>query len=191
MFMRNFLTQLQRATADGVPVTGYFHWSMMDNFEWMAGYGNRFGIVYVEFETLERRPKLSAEWFQKPPNRTSSSSLQLHRPNASNLTSTYRVRHLLASHRAVARRGCALAARRKQARTCLAGATTSRVDRLAPRSATPRRRRRGGSASLPRRLGMHRGPHQPESMFRPRSSLGPARRQLRDRPPRWLPWCRK
>lgn len=64
MFLKSFLTQLQRATADGVPVKGYFHWSMMDNFEWMAGYGNRFGMVFVDFETLERTPKLSAEWFR-------------------------------------------------------------------------------------------------------------------------------
>jgi beta-glucosidase len=45
MFLRNCLTQLQRATADRVPVKGYFLWSMMDNFEWSAGYGNRFGPV--------------------------------------------------------------------------------------------------------------------------------------------------
>ena len=64
MFLRSFLTQLQRATADGVPVKGYFHWSMMDNFEWMAGYGNRFGLVHVDFETLERTPKVSADWFR-------------------------------------------------------------------------------------------------------------------------------
>src|SRR3712207_6443831 len=64
MFLRSFLTQLHRATTDGVPVTGYFHWSMMDNFEWMAGYGNRFGIVHVDVETLERTPKLSADWFR-------------------------------------------------------------------------------------------------------------------------------
>src|SRR5262249_52888608 len=40
MFLRNYLTQLQRATADGVPVQGYFQWSLMDNFEWTAGFGN-------------------------------------------------------------------------------------------------------------------------------------------------------
>ena len=64
MFLRGFLHQLQRATAEGVPVKGYFHWSLMDNFEWMAGYGNRFGIVHVDFDTLERTPKLSADWFR-------------------------------------------------------------------------------------------------------------------------------
>ena len=65
MFMRSFLAELQRATAEGVPVAGYFHWSAQDNFEWMAGYGNRFGLIRVDFDTLERTPKLSADWFRE------------------------------------------------------------------------------------------------------------------------------
>ena len=65
MFLRNCLTQLQRATADGVPVKGYFLWSTMDNFEWVYGYGTRFGIVYVDFETQERTPKMSASFFRE------------------------------------------------------------------------------------------------------------------------------
>jgi beta-glucosidase len=69
MFIRNVLTQLQRATADGVPAKGYFHWSMMDNFEWMAGYGNRFGMVYVDFKTQKRTPKMSASWFREAARR--------------------------------------------------------------------------------------------------------------------------
>jgi beta-glucosidase len=63
MFLRNNLTQLWRATADGAPVKGYFEWSLMDNFEWTAGYGNRFGIVYVDFKTQKRTPKMSARFF--------------------------------------------------------------------------------------------------------------------------------
>jgi beta-glucosidase len=63
MFLRSYVTQLQRATADGVPVKGYFQWSLMDNFEWGAGYGNRFGLVYVDFKTQKRTPKVSAAWF--------------------------------------------------------------------------------------------------------------------------------
>jgi len=43
MFMRAFLTQLHRATAEGVPVKGHFYWSAMDNLEWTAGFGNRYG----------------------------------------------------------------------------------------------------------------------------------------------------
>ena len=65
MFLRAFLTQLQRVTADGVPVKGYFHWSLMDNFEWISGYGNRFGLVYVDFATQKRIPKGSAAWFRE------------------------------------------------------------------------------------------------------------------------------
>jgi beta-glucosidase len=48
-----------------VPVHGYFLWSAQDNFEWIAGYGQRFGIFYVDFETQQRIPKLSAEWFRE------------------------------------------------------------------------------------------------------------------------------
>jgi beta-glucosidase len=69
MFLRACLSQLQRATADGVPVKGYFLWSTMDNFEWTAGYGNRFGIVFVDFNTQKRTPKASAEWFREAARR--------------------------------------------------------------------------------------------------------------------------
>ena len=69
MFLRACLTQLQRATADGVPVKGYFQWSTMDNFEWTYGFGNRFGLVYVDFKTQKRTPKLSAAWFREAATR--------------------------------------------------------------------------------------------------------------------------
>ena len=65
MFLRACLTQLQRATAEGVPVKGYFHWSTMDNFEWINGFGDRFGLVRVDFKTQERSPKLSASLFRE------------------------------------------------------------------------------------------------------------------------------
>jgi beta-glucosidase len=65
MFLRACLGQLQRATSDGVPVDGYFLWSAQDNFEWIDGFGNRFGLIYVDFDTLKRTPKLSAEWFRE------------------------------------------------------------------------------------------------------------------------------
>ncbi|MFG0243118.1 MAG: GH1 family beta-glucosidase [Phycisphaerales bacterium JB054] len=57
------LLELRRAIDDGVPVLGYFHWSLLDNFEWAEGYDQRFGLVYVDFETQERIPKQSAEWY--------------------------------------------------------------------------------------------------------------------------------
>jgi beta-glucosidase len=69
MYLRHYLTQLQRATADGVPVNGYFQWSTMDNFEWNAGFGNRFGLVYVDFKTQKRTPKMSAAWFREAAKR--------------------------------------------------------------------------------------------------------------------------
>jgi beta-glucosidase len=69
MYLRNYLTQLQRAAADGVPVNGYFQWSTMDNFEWNAGFGNRFGLIHVDFKTQKRTPKLSAAWFREAARR--------------------------------------------------------------------------------------------------------------------------
>ena len=60
MYLRNYLTQLQRAVAEGVPVRGYFLWSLLDNYEWADGYDKRFGITYVDFKTQQRTPKLSA-----------------------------------------------------------------------------------------------------------------------------------
>jgi beta-glucosidase len=70
MFLRAYLTQLQRATAEGVPVGGYFQWSTMDNFEWNAGLsGNRFGLVYVDFKSQKRTPKASAAWFREAAQR--------------------------------------------------------------------------------------------------------------------------
>ena len=47
-----------------MPVAGYFVWSLLDNFEWARGYSQRFGLVYVDFETLERVPKASYDWYR-------------------------------------------------------------------------------------------------------------------------------
>lgn len=62
---RRYLLQLERAGEDGVDIQGYFHWSIMDNFEWAEGYKDRFGLVYVDFNTQERIPKDSAYWYQE------------------------------------------------------------------------------------------------------------------------------
>jgi beta-glucosidase len=64
MYLRNYLAQLQRATAEGVPVRGYFLWSLMDNFEWIHGFEERFGVYRVDYETQARVPKLSASFFR-------------------------------------------------------------------------------------------------------------------------------
>jgi beta-glucosidase len=71
MFLRNYLINLRRATAEGFPVRGYFLWSLMDNFEWADGYSKRFGIYYVDFETQKRLPKLSANFYQEVIRRNS------------------------------------------------------------------------------------------------------------------------
>jgi beta-glucosidase len=65
MFLRNYLTQLQRATSEGVPVRGYFLWSLMDNFEWSDGFEKRFGLYRVDFNTQRRTPKLSASFYRE------------------------------------------------------------------------------------------------------------------------------
>ena len=65
MFLRNYLTHLQRAAAEGFPIKGYFLWSLLDNFEWADGYSKRFGIHYVDFKTQTRTPKLSAQWYRE------------------------------------------------------------------------------------------------------------------------------
>ncbi|MCR6655831.1 MAG: GH1 family beta-glucosidase [Opitutus sp.] len=64
-YLRTYLAELQRATRDGVPVKGYFVWSLLDNFEWQDGYQRRFGIVHNDFATQRRTPKLSAHWYSQ------------------------------------------------------------------------------------------------------------------------------
>ncbi|GHE38318.1 beta-glucosidase [Streptomyces vinaceus] len=58
------LGALHRAMAQGVDVRGYFIWSILDNFEWAEGYRQRFGLVHVDYETLERTPKESYAWYR-------------------------------------------------------------------------------------------------------------------------------
>ncbi|UTS79792.1 GH1 family beta-glucosidase [Phaeobacter piscinae] len=58
-FVDDHLDALRRAMAEGVPVQGYFLWSLLDNYEWALGYEKRFGLVHVDFDTLKRTPKAS------------------------------------------------------------------------------------------------------------------------------------
>ena len=60
-----YLTALRQAIDDGADVRGYFHWSILDNFEWAEGYRMRFGLIYVDYETMERIPKDSYMWYQQ------------------------------------------------------------------------------------------------------------------------------
>lgn len=64
-FLHRYLLELSRAIAEGVPMKGYLHWSFLDNFEWSAGYSERFGLVYVDYASLRRIPKDSARWFRE------------------------------------------------------------------------------------------------------------------------------
>ena len=57
------LRAVAEAIADGVHVTGYFCWSLLDNFEWTQGYRQRFGLVHVDYQTLVRTPKRSFDWY--------------------------------------------------------------------------------------------------------------------------------
>ncbi len=63
-YIADHLAAVERAVAAGVPVEGYFVWSLLDNFEWAEGYRRRFGIVYVDYPTLERVPKSSFHWYR-------------------------------------------------------------------------------------------------------------------------------
>ena len=56
-YYQQYLLAVLRAKKEGVNIKGYFAWTLMDNFEWALGYGKRFGLVHVDYETQERRPK--------------------------------------------------------------------------------------------------------------------------------------
>jgi beta-glucosidase len=63
-YLQSYIAAVSRAVADGAPVKGYFVWSLLDNFEWAYGFSKRFGIVYVDYPTLERVPKDSFYWYR-------------------------------------------------------------------------------------------------------------------------------
>ncbi|MFE9643894.1 GH1 family beta-glucosidase [Streptomyces sp. NPDC006365] len=63
-FLDGHLRALHRALEAGVDVRGYFVWSLLDNFEWAEGYARRFGLVHVDYDTLERTPKASYGWLR-------------------------------------------------------------------------------------------------------------------------------
>jgi beta-glucosidase len=63
-FLAGHLAALQRAIEAGVPVAGYYHWTLLDNFEWAHGFTKRFGLVHVDFATQHRTPKDSAQFYR-------------------------------------------------------------------------------------------------------------------------------
>ncbi|MBD3318169.1 MAG: family 1 glycosylhydrolase [Chitinivibrionales bacterium] len=64
-YLHRYIAQLGKAVHDGVPVIGYFVWSIMDNFEWACGYSRRFGLIYVDYQSKERILKDSAHWYKE------------------------------------------------------------------------------------------------------------------------------
>jgi beta-glucosidase len=64
-YLARHLQALRKAVSQGVDVRGYFHWSLLDNFEWTEGYAMRFGLVYVDFPTQQRVLKDSAGWYRE------------------------------------------------------------------------------------------------------------------------------
>ena len=63
-FLNRYLLALRQAMDEGVDLRGYFHWSIMDNFEWCEGYRQRFGLIHVDYETQKRTLKDSALWYR-------------------------------------------------------------------------------------------------------------------------------
>lgn len=64
-FFEQHIDALEQAIKAGVPISGYYAWSLLDNFEWASGYKERFGLVHVDFKTLKRTPKISALTYSK------------------------------------------------------------------------------------------------------------------------------
>ena len=63
-YIKSYIDAMGEAIDAGVPVKGYFVWSLLDNFQWALGYEKRFGIIYVDYATLQRIPKGSYEWYR-------------------------------------------------------------------------------------------------------------------------------
>ena len=62
-YVHRHLLAARRALQEGYPLIGYTYWSIMDNYEWAEGYSKRFGLIYVDYRTMERIPKDSAAWY--------------------------------------------------------------------------------------------------------------------------------
>jgi beta-glucosidase len=63
-YLERHIRAVGRAIEQGAPVDGYFVWSLLDNFEWAFGFTQRFGLVFVDYPTLERVPKQSFFWYR-------------------------------------------------------------------------------------------------------------------------------
>ncbi|NCX76589.1 MAG: glycosyl hydrolase family protein, partial [Actinobacteria bacterium] len=63
-YLERHLDAMFKAKEAGVPIYGYFAWSLIDNFEWAYGYAKRFGLIYVDYATQKRIPKSSAYYYR-------------------------------------------------------------------------------------------------------------------------------
>ena len=64
-YLARHVAAAAEALRAGVPLTGYYVWSLLDNYEWSLGYTRRFGLVHVDFDSQRRTPKDSARWYQR------------------------------------------------------------------------------------------------------------------------------
>jgi beta-glucosidase len=64
-YLARHVAAASEALRAGVPLTGYYVWSLLDNFEWSLGYTRRFGLIHVDFGDQRRTPKDSARWYQR------------------------------------------------------------------------------------------------------------------------------
>jgi len=65
VYLARHVSAAGEALAAGVPLTGYYVWSLLDNYEWSLGYSRRFGVIRVDFDDQRRTPKDSARWYQR------------------------------------------------------------------------------------------------------------------------------
>ena len=63
-YLQSHIDAVNAAISNGVPIRGYFAWSLLDNFEWAYGYEKRFGLIYVDYKTQKRIPKKSAYYYK-------------------------------------------------------------------------------------------------------------------------------
>jgi len=81
--LRRYLRAFERAGDEGVPIAGYFQWSLMDNFEWGHGFKFRFGLIHVDYVTLNRTLKDSALWYRDV---IASNGAKIHEPGPAECT---------------------------------------------------------------------------------------------------------
>ncbi len=64
-YLKSHINEVAHAIKGGLDVRGYYYWSLIDNFEWIKGFGPRFGLIEIDYETFERRPRPSADYFRR------------------------------------------------------------------------------------------------------------------------------